>query len=202
MQLAQAQRPAALYCRPTACDPACDGQRQVLTAHAGQAGVPVGGLHQEPHPAADAARQAVLDQVRKGQVGVVLVTRLSHWGRSVLDLVGSLRELHAHGVSLHVLARPQLDLAPTQAGAALLEALEALAEFETDLRGERVRRGHAAAKVAGRPIGRQTGQRPKSDRLAPRVLALAADGLSHRAIAVRIGLSKNTVAGILARARA
>lgn len=202
MQPAQAQRPAAFYCRPTARDPACDGQRQTLTSHAERVGVPAGGLHQEPHPAADAARQAVLDQVRAGQVGAVLVTRLSQWGRSVPDLLQSLRELHAHGASLHVLARPQLDLAPAPAGAALLGILDALAEFETDLRGERVRRGHAAAKAKGRPIGRQAGQRPKSDRLAPEVLALAADGLSHRAIAARTGLSKNTVAGILTRARA
>lgn len=202
MQFTPARRTAALYCRPTAHDHACEGQRQALTAHAGQAGTTIGGVHQEQHPSADAARQAVLDQVRTGGIGMVLVARLSHWGRSVPDLLHSLRELHAHDASLHVLGRPHLDFAPVPGGAALLEILDALAEFETDLRGERVRRGHAAAKAAGRPIGRQAGQRPKSDRLAPEVLALAAQGLSCRAIAARVGLGKNTVAGILARARA
>src|SRR3546814_6788587 len=45
------------------------------------------------------------------------------------------------------------------------------------------------------------GERPKSDRLAPKVLAHIAEGRSYRWIARDLGLSKNTVAGIVARAR-
>ncbi|MFT6569913.1 MAG: FixJ family two-component response regulator, partial [Sphingomonas echinoides] len=41
----------------------------------------------------------------------------------------------------------------------------------------------------------------KSDRLAPKVLAHIAEGRSYRWIARDLGLSKNTVAGIVARAR-
>jgi hypothetical protein len=50
-------------------------------------------------------------------------------------------------------------------------------------------------------LGRQSGQRPKSDRLAPRVLALVAQGRSYRLVGGEVGLSKNTVAGIVRRAR-
>ena len=45
------------------------------------------------------------------------------------------------------------------------------AEFERELTVERIRSGIAAAKARGKRLGRQPGQRPKSDRLAPKVLA-------------------------------
>jgi len=50
-------------------------------------------------------------------------------------------------------------------------------------------------------LGRKPGQRPKSDRLAPKVLALVAAGRSYRLIGRELGLSKNTVAGIVRRHR-
>jgi hypothetical protein len=53
--------------------------------------------------------------------------------------------------------------------------------------------------VRGKRLGRQPGQRPKSDRLAPKVLALAANGRSYRLIGREVGLSKNTVADIVKR---
>jgi len=51
-------------------------------------------------------------------------------------------------------------------------------------------------------LGRQPGQRPKSDRLAPRVLALVATRRSYRLIGRELGLTKNTVAEIVKRKRA
>ena len=60
----------------------------------------------------------------------------------------------------------------------------------------------AAAKARGKKLGRQRGQRPKSDRLATKVLALVAQGRSYRLIGRELGLSKNTVADIVKRTRA
>ena len=40
-----------------------------------------------------------------------------------------------------------------------------------------------------------------SDRLAPKVLALVAEGRSYRLVGREVGLSKNTVAGIVKRSR-
>ena len=67
---------------------------------------------------------------------------------------------------------------------------------------ERIRSGIAAAKARGKRLGRQPGQRPKSDRLASKVMALVAIGRSYRLIGREVGLSKNTVADIVKRHRA
>jgi transposase len=51
-------------------------------------------------------------------------------------------------------------------------------------------------------FGRRPGQRIKSDRYAPKVLKLVAEGQSYREISHRLGLSKNTVLDIVKRDRA
>ena len=79
--------------------------------------------------------------------------------------------------------------------------LAGIAEFERELTVERIRSGIAAAKARGKRLGRQAGQRPKSDRLAPEVLALVGQGPSYRLVGREVGLSKNTVAGIVKRTR-
>ncbi len=79
--------------------------------------------------------------------------------------------------------------------------LAGIAQFERDMLSERVRSGRAAARARGRKLGRQVGYRPKSDRLAPKVLALIAESRSYRWIARDLSLSKNTVAAIVGRAR-
>jgi transposase len=53
----------------------------------------------------------------------------------------------------------------------------------------------------GKKLGRQPGQRPKSDKLAPKVLQAVEDGRSYRWIARDLGISKNTVTDIVRRHR-
>ena len=90
----------------------------------------------------------------------------------------------------------------TPHGRMMATILAGIAEFERELIQDRIRSGIAAAKARGKRLGRQPGQRPKSDRLAPKVLALVAAGRSYRLIGRELGLSKNTVAEIVKRARA
>ena len=66
---------------------------------------------------------------------------------------------------------------------------------------ERICSGIAAAKARGKRLGLQPGQRPKSDRLAPKVLTLLATGRSYRLIGREPGLSKNTISAIIKRSR-
>ena len=75
-------------------------------------------------------------------------------------------------------------------------------EHERELIQERIRSGIAVAKAGGKKLGRQPGQRPKSDRLVSKVLTLVAQGRSYRLIGREVGLSKNTVAEIVRRSRA
>jgi DNA-binding CsgD family transcriptional regulator len=61
---------------------------------------------------------------------------------------------------------------------------------------------HCAARARGHRFGRQSGQRPKADRRAPKVLALVAEGRSYHLIGRELGLSKNTVTDIVKHSRA
>jgi len=87
-------------------------------------------------------------------------------------------------------------------GRMMATMLAGISEFERDLLRDRVRSGLEAAKARGELLGRQPGQRPKSDRLAPKVLALVDAGRSYRLIGRELGLSKNTVGDIVKRWRA
>jgi DNA-binding NarL/FixJ family response regulator len=94
----------------------------------------------------------------------------------------------------------RLRIITRSASSALCEASHK-AEFERELIQERIRSGIAAARARGKRLDRQPGQRPKSDRLAPKVLALVAAGRSYRLISRELGLSKNTVLEIVKRNR-
>ena len=96
----------------------------------------------------------------------MLVTELSRWGRSTTDLLATLKELETRRVSLIALNGMTFDLT-TPHGRMMATLLAGVAEFERELIQERIRSGIAAAKARGKKLGRQPGQRPKSDRLAP-----------------------------------
>ena len=147
-----------------------------------------------------AERKRVLALAQRREIDVVLVTELSRWGRSTSDLLATLKELEVRRVSLVALNGMVFDLT-TPHGRMMATLLAGIAEFERELTVERIRSGIAAARVRGKTLGRQPGQRPKSDRLAPRVLALVALGRSYRLIGREVGLSKNTVGEIIKRQR-
>ncbi len=134
------------------------------------------------------------------EIDAILVTELSRWGRSTIDLISTLQELESYRVSLIAMTGMMFDLA-TPHGRMLATVLAGIAEFERDLISERVKSGLAAARARGKVLGRQKGERPKSDRLAPKVLALVAEKRSYRWIARELGISKNTVAAIVQRER-
>jgi putative DNA-invertase from lambdoid prophage Rac len=125
---------------------------------------------------------------------------LSRWGRSTLDLLHTLKELETWRVSVIAMNGLAFDLA-TPHGRMMATILAGLAEFGRELIQERIRSGIAAAKARGKRLGRRPGQRLKSDRLTPKVLARVADGRSYRLIARELGLSKNTVLEIVKRNR-
>jgi putative DNA-invertase from lambdoid prophage Rac len=194
---------AALYCRVSTADQSCERQERDLSAFAQRAGYEVVGTYKETASGVRVdrtERKRVLALVQRREIDAVLVTELSRWGRSTTDLLATLREMEARRVSLVALNGMAFDLT-TPHGRMMATMLAGIAEFERELTAERIRSGIAAAKARGKKLGRQPGQRPKSDRLAPKVLALVAKGRSYRLVGRELGLSKNTVAGIIRRAR-
>jgi putative DNA-invertase from lambdoid prophage Rac len=195
---------AAIYCRVSTGDQSCERQERDLTAFAARAGYEVAGIYKEVASGVrldQAERRKVMSLVQRREVDAVLVTELSRWGRSTVDLLATLRELEARRVSLVALNGMTFDVS-TPHGRMMATVLAGIAEFERELIQERIRSGIAAAKARGKKLGRQPGQRPKSDRLAPKVLALVAQGRSYRLVGRELGLSKNTVGAIVKRSRA
>ena len=184
-------------------DQSCARQERDLAAFAARAGYKVVGTYKETASGVKldrAERRKVLALAQRREIDAVLVTELSRWGRSTTDLLATLKEMEARRVSLVALNGMAFDLT-TPHGRMMATLLAGIAEFERELTQERIRSGIAAAKARGKRLGRQPGQRPKSDRLAPKVLALIAQRRSYRLVGREVGLSKNTVAGIVKRDR-
>jgi DNA invertase Pin-like site-specific DNA recombinase len=197
-------RRAALYARVSTTDQSCDRQERDLRAFAERSDYDIVGVFRETASGARndrAERRRVMALAQAREIDVILVTELSRWGRSTIDLLHTLRDLEAHRLSLAALNDMTFDLS-TSVGRMMATMIAGLAEFERDLLRERVRSGLAAAKARGKVLGRKPGQRPKADRYAARVIALVDQGLSYRLIARDLGLSKNTVMAIVHRHRA
>jgi len=193
----------ALYCRVSTADQSCARQERDLAAFAERSGYDLVGTFKETGSGVKldrAERRKVMALAQARRIDAVLVTELSRWGRSTTDLLATLKELEAHRVSLIALNGMAFDLA-TPHGRMIATVLAGIAEFERELAQERIRSGIAAAKARGKRFGRQLGQRPKADRLATKVMGLAAQGRSYRLIGREVGLSKNTVADIVKRSR-
>ncbi|MEP7456180.1 recombinase family protein [Phyllobacterium sp. SB3] len=194
---------AAIYCRVSTADQSCERQERDLTAFADRAGYEVSAIFKETGSGTKmdrVERKKVMTLAQARQIDAIIVTELSRWGRSTIDLLNTLRELEGWKVSLIAMNGMVFDLSSPH-GRMLATFLSGIAEFERDLISERVRSGLAAAKARGKRLGRQTGQRPKSDRLAPKVMASVAEGRSYRWIARDLGISKNTVGDIVQRQR-
>jgi len=194
---------AAIYCRVSTADQSCERQARDLRAFAKRGGYQVVKVFKETGSGTKldrAERKKILALAQAREIDCVLVTELSRWGRSTIDLLGTLRELESWKVSVIAMSGMTFDIS-TPHGRMMATFLSGIAEFERDLISERVKSGLAAAKARGRKLGRQTGQRPKSDRLAPKVIALIEEGRSYRWIARDLGISKNTVMDIVKRSK-
>ena len=193
----------ALYCRVSTADQSCARQERDLQAFARRSEYEIVATFKETGSGVKldrAERRKVMALAQARHIDAVLVTELSRWGRSTTDLLATLKDLEAKRVSVIALNGMAFDLSSPH-GRMIATVLAGIAEFERELMQERIRSGIAAAKARGKRLGRQHGQRPKSDRLAPKVLALVGQGRSYRLVGREVGLSKNTVADIVKRGR-
>ena len=136
-------------------------------------------------------RELLLYAARRRELDAILVWRLDRWGRSVADLVVTLKELAELGVGFVSLTEA-LDLT-TSTGRALAGLLAVFAEFEREILRERVKAGIAHARQEGGPHGRP----PTARRQARRVKRLYARGVSKAEIARRLRIGRTSVRRIL-----
>jgi putative DNA-invertase from lambdoid prophage Rac len=197
------QKKVAIYCRVSTNDQSCERQERDLLAYAQRANFEVVGIFKETVSGVKeqrTQRKKLMVLAQDRQIEAILVTELTRWGRSTIDLMQSIHELAAWNVSLIAQTGIQFDISTAQ-GKLLASLMASLAEFERDLLRERVRSGLAAARARGKKLGRQHGERPKSEKMTPMVLQLINEGESYRKIATELNLSKNTVMSIAQRNR-
>ena len=195
---------AAIYARVSTADQSCERQLRDLAAFAERGGFEVVATFAETASGAKDSRRErkrVLALAQRREIDAVLVTELSRWGRSTQDLLATLYQLAGWNVSVVADVRDDVRARDAPRADDLDDARRHRAVRARSHFSERVKSGLAAAKARGRRLGRQPGHRPKSDRLAPRVLSLVGEDRSYRWIARELGISKNTVAGIVHRDR-
>jgi DNA invertase Pin-like site-specific DNA recombinase len=138
-------------------------------------------------------REELVKAALRRKIDVILVWRLDRWGRSLLDLVGSLKQLTEAGVGFISLTEA-LDLTHS-AGRALAGMLSVFSEFERDILRERVRAGIAANRKRGNPHGRPATVQAQSSKIKK----LFAEGLSKREIAKRLNVARSSIRGVLSK---
>jgi putative DNA-invertase from lambdoid prophage Rac len=140
---------AVLYCRVSTADQSCARQQRDLTAFAARAGYEVGAVFKETGSGAKldrAERKKVMALAQRREIDAVLVTELSRWGRSTLDLLHTLKELETWRVSVIAKNGLTFDLS-TPHGRMMATIIAGIAEFERELLQDRIRSGIAAAKA-------------------------------------------------------
>jgi DNA invertase Pin-like site-specific DNA recombinase len=132
-------------------------------------------------------REELLRAARRRDIDGVIVWKLDRWGRSLPDLIGTLRELSEIGVTFVSLTEA-IDLT-TPSGRAMVGFLSVFAEFERELLKERVKAGLSYARSEGR-----IGGRPKTSSLKGlEIQKLFKKGLSKSEIARQLNLPRTSV---------
>ncbi len=133
----------------------------------------------------------MLQDARRRKFKVIAVTRLDRLGRSLKQLVMTLDELRERGGGF-VSLQEAFDTT-TSTGMLLFQVVGAIAEFERSLIRERVVLGLERARKQGKRLGRPTGTKAN----VRNIQKLKGQGLSTRAIAAQLSVSKSTVGRVL-----
>ena len=150
---------AAIYTRVSTGEQTTQNQVRELTAvleHRGwqlvelyeDAGIS-GAKSRKQRPALD----RLLKDATKGRFDIVMCWAVDRLGRSLEDLLSTLKELHSVNVGLY-LHQQALDTT-TPSGRAMFQMIGVFAEFEREMIRERVRAGLARARAQGKVLGQK-----------------------------------------------
>lgn len=171
----------------------CDRQIADLKSYADRCGYELVEIYKEVGSGAKNDRQErkkVIQLARSRAVDIILVSELTRWGRSTIDLIDTLHQLQSYRVSLVAQNGFTFDLS-TPHGKMIASIMATLAEFERDLLRERVRSGIANARAKGKIFGRPKGGKIFDN--CQKINELRTAGKSVREIGLEIGLSKSAI---------
>jgi DNA invertase Pin-like site-specific DNA recombinase len=131
--------------------------------------------------------------IAAGKVSAVCVWRIDRLGRTARGLTALFDDLQQRKVNL-VSLKDGLDLS-TAAGRLMAHVLASVAQFETEVRVERILAGQAAARAAGKVLGGgKAGRRVRlSEEKERTIKQLHSQGRKVAEIARVVGLSRPTV---------
>ena len=202
MNAAKRTKRVALYVRVSTDHQTIKNQERELQAVAERHGWSVvavfkdqgisGAKGRDKRPGLDKLMQAV----SRKEFDLVAAWSVDRLGRSLLDLVQVLQELHGKGIDLY-LHQQGIDTT-TPSGKAMFQMMGVFAEFERSIIRERVMAGLKRARAEGIQLGR----RPTVANDAAKVRAIRSDhkaGKSLREIAKLHGVGHSTVARLTAK---
>jgi DNA invertase Pin-like site-specific DNA recombinase len=190
-------RRIAIYARCSTDEQTTENQIRELRAVASRHGWDVaavfddngigGGVPREDRP----AMKGLLRAVARREIDMVAAWAVDRLGRSLIDLLGFLGELHAKKIDLY-LHQQGLDTS-TPAGRAMFQMLGVFAEFERSMIRERVKAGMARARVSGTKTGAAIGRPALAGRTRDEACALLLAGHSERDVSRLLGIGKGTI---------
>lgn len=127
---------------------------------------------------------AMLKGVSRKDFDIVAAWSVDRLGRSLIDLVGLLQELHSMDVDLYL--HQQGINTTTPAGKALFGMMGVFAEFERGMIQERVKSGLARAKKHGTKSGKAIGRPVTSPKTEASIRELRAQGMGMLKIAKQL----------------
>ena len=152
---------AALYVRVSTDGQTTDNQRLALEAVAGQRGWFVVAVYEDAGISGAKGRDKrpgldkLLGDATRARFDVVMAWALDRLGRSLADLIGTLKELEGGRVDLF-LHQQAIDTT-TPAGRMFFHVTGAFAEFERDMIRSRVNAGLDRARARGVTLGKTQG---------------------------------------------
>ena len=186
----------AIYLRVSTTEQTTNNQRRELEAVAGRHSWTVvevfedadisGGKGREARPGLD----ALMTAVSRRDVDMVAAWSVDRLGRSLVDLLDFLRELHAKDVDLF-LHQQGLDTS-TPSGRAMFQMMGVFAEFERAMIRERVLAGLARSRSDGTTLGRRRIEETDEKKVQA-IRKARAKGTGVRRIARDFGVGVGTV---------
>lgn len=179
-----------IYARVSTKDQHPETQVNDLKRYARDRGFKVMKVYEEKASGKRADRpefQKLLDDIRKRKTDAVLVWKLDRLARSTRELLNRLEEFRTINVEL-ISYTENIDTT-TPAGKALFSMVAVFAEFENDIRSERIIAGMQNAKSKGKQLGRPT----ISDETIRRIRQMQKQGLPDSQIIRTVKVSRNTL---------